>query len=336
MRVGCSTDWHVDVNHFYPKALRHLIERVSRYDLFIFAGDLTHDKYKYREYCHKLRKAAPDTEIVFVAGNHDIWLLKTPAPQRDLTEELQLYLAGEKGDLLKAVRPEMRERRGLAYLLLLERSHSGEKMKALSAACIEADIHLLDVWGPLVLGKVAIVGNCGWYDYSYRVPRYNVDMLHYRAKHLPEGGTWMDAHFAFWGAPDELVCEAMVQDIYAQLAFLARRHPEVKEVIAVTHHVPHPSGVKITGEISWDFFNAFMGCGRFSEVYQKDPRVYYAVFGHTHFAQRFQVEQITYSCAPFGYLFKEEENPRDLRQALDEGTGNLEKALDTKFFEFEI
>ncbi len=230
----------------------------------------------------------------------------------------------------------MRERRGLAYLLLLERSLSGDKMEALSAACIEADIHLLDVWGPLVIGKIAVVGNCGWYDYSYRTTKYDIDMVHYRAKQLPGGGTWMDARFAFWGAPDELVCEAMLQDIQAQLEFLARDHPEVEHIIAVNHHVPHPLGVKNKGEISWDFFNAFTGCGRFAQLYQKDPRVRQVVFGHTHFPQSFQEDHVTYSCAPFGYLNREEENPQTLRQALIEGTGNLEKALDTKFYEFNI
>lgn len=309
---------------------------MSRYDLFLFAGDLTHDKYKYREFCHKLRKAAPDTEIVFVAGNHDIWLLEPPKPQRDLTEELQPYLAGEKGDLVKVERQEMRDRRGLAYLQLLERSLSGNKMEALSAACIEADIHLLDIWGPLVMGKTAIVGNCGWYDYSYRIPEYGVDMLEYKAKQLRGGGMWKDAHFAFWGAPDELVCEAMLQDIQAQLEFLERDHPEVENIIVVNHHVPHPKGVKVKGEISWDFFNAFIGCGRYSQLYQKNPRIRQAIFGHTHFRQQFQEDHITYSCTPFGYLSREDENPLALRQTLNEGIGNLEKALDTKFYEFEI
>ncbi len=336
MRVGCSSDWHIDLNHFWPRALDRLVERVARFDLFIFAGDMSHDKYKYREFCHKLRRAASDTEIVFVVGNHDIWLLEPPKPQRDLTEELQLYLAGEKGDLVKVKRQDMRDRRGLAYLLLLERSLSGYKTEALSAACIEADIHLLDVWGPLVMGKTAIVGNCGWYDYSYRIPEYEVDMLQYKAKQLRGGGTWMDARFAFWGAPDELVCEAMLQDVQAQLEFLERDHPEVENIIVVNHHVPHPSGVKVKGEISWDFFNAFIGCGRYSQLYQKSSRVQQVIFGHTHFRQHFQEGHVKYSCSPFGYLSREDENPLALRQTLNEGTGNIEKALDTKFFEFNI
>ena len=57
--------------------------------------------------------------------------------------------------------------------------------------CSEHGFHYLDT-GPFVVDGVGLVGNCGWYDYTFRDESLALPETAYREKILPGVIEWMD------------------------------------------------------------------------------------------------------------------------------------------------
>lgn len=269
MLIATLSDIHTDFeeNREVVVKLAAHIHR-EKADVVIVAGDVSHKNDRINRALRALKETA--RVIAYVPGNHDLWYDVPYAPDR-------------------------------ADLDTWHRYHV--ELRALTEA---AGAHYLPA-GPLVLGDLAILGSCGWYDYSLAPQwlRESVPEEALAAKHL-NGVMWSDARFiAFRDASGGLmrdpdVARRMEDELRAQLAKVDA-DPAVKRVVIATHHQPFYDVVQRTGSLPWEFFNAFMGSTGLGEVIKSSPKVITAVYGHTHIVGEHSVGGLRVYGAPLGY-----------------------------------
>lgn len=137
-----------------------------------------------------------------------------------------------------------------------------------------------------------VIGDQGWYDYSFR-PSY---MNRFEVKGHKEN-LWADADYAKWQMDDADVYKKMEDNFREML----EAHKD-RKVIFVNHFIPYVDFLKFKQDESWNTCNAFMGSKHLGELLDAYPNVEYVVFGHTH--HRFgQMEfgDKTVICNPLGY-----------------------------------
>ena len=94
MRIVLTSDIHAEMRNGYLKgALRE--EIAAKPDIFIIAGDLDYAQ-RIEETFEQLTKLFPDTDILYVPGNHDYWSgsmveFRAP-PEHSVDDELDLML----------------------------------------------------------------------------------------------------------------------------------------------------------------------------------------------------------------------------------------------------
>lgn len=269
MRIASVSDLHTDYAENRDAVVKLAIAiHEHEADVVIVAGDVSHKNDRISRLLAAMKEAAPI--VAFVPGNHDLWFDVPFAPAR---RELNTW---------------DRYRRELFEL---------------SSA---AGAHYLPA-APLFLGDTAIVGSCGWYDYSMMTPsiRENIDDEVLASKQYG-GIMWSDARFvAFRDEGGELmddtsVARQMERELLAQIA-AAEVHPGVENIIVVTHHQPFYEVVKHTGQMPWEFFNAFMGSTGLGEVIKSSDKVRCAIYGHTHMVGDFDVDGLRVYGTPLGY-----------------------------------
>jgi putative phosphoesterase len=134
---------------------------------------------------------------------------------------------------------------------------------------------------PYVIGNVAFVGTCGWYDYSFRnegLDREIPDKA-YRAKKFG-GRRWMDAVYCNWSSMEDAeVASIMNESLRRQIA---KVEDGVDHIVVVLHHVPFRELLTYKNDPSWDFLNAFTGNSRTAEIIRSSPKVGLVLYGHTH------------------------------------------------------
>jgi 3',5'-cyclic AMP phosphodiesterase CpdA len=237
-------------------------------DVVIIAGDVSHKNDRISRALRAFREVAP--VVSYVPGNHDLWFDVPGVSSRPDLDTWHRY------------RVELKQ------------------------IADEAGVHYLPS-GPLVVDGVAIVGSCGWYDYSLAPHwlRSTVDEETIAAKQFG-GVIWKDALcIAFRTDSGELmrdaeVARAMERELKAQIDEVAAR-PDVKEVVVATHHQPFYEVVKRTGTLPWEFFNAFMGSTGLGEVIKSSPKVRNAVYGHSHVVGEHAIGDIRVYGTPLGY-----------------------------------
>ena len=270
MRVLVTADLHYDFDRYQGRvaalAARMCAERA---DVLVLAGDLFALDPALMVECLKLFEGF-DGEKLLVAGNHDLW---TTAD-------------GDSLELYESVIP------------------------ALARAC---GFHDLDT-GPRVIGDVGFVGTVGWYDYSFRDPSLGVPLRFYEHKASPgycaaqpslahlldpaedlspraraAGSFWNDGRMVHWALDDRRFSELTLERLEAQLAAV---EPEVRAVVAVTHHIPFAEMLVRRSDPSWAFGNAFMGSEGLGRVLLGHPKVGHALFGHSHTRGRARIGHI--------------------------------------------
>ncbi|MFC1697712.1 metallophosphoesterase [Nanoarchaeota archaeon] len=123
-----------------------------------------------------------------------------------------------------------------------------------------------------------IAGTYGHYDYSLArmsdiVTRkaINRHLLIYQNSHYP----WMDNRFLdFNGKTNSEFCTELINK-------LDQRLDENKDIILISHTVPHYSVMGRGNDIDQDFYAAYSGTDMFLKLYQK-YNIEYHFFGHTH------------------------------------------------------
>jgi predicted phosphohydrolase len=277
--IASVSDIHTDFAENRDAVVRLASEiHGRRADVVIIAGDVSHKNDRISRALRAFREVA--SVVGYVPGNHDLWFDVPGAPSRSDLDTWHRY------------RIELRE---------------------LTESC---GAHYLPA-SPLVIGDVAIVGSCGWYDYSLAPEwlRSSVNEEALAAKQFG-GVMWKDALcIAFRDSERQLMRDAdvarvMERELKAQLDEVAERS-DVKQVVVATHHQPFYEVVERTGTLPWEYFNAFMGSTGLGEVIKSSHKVKTAVYGHTHVVGEHAVGDIRVYGTPLGY-------PRERRGLTDE------------------
>lgn len=168
---------------------------------------------------------------------------------------------------------------------------------------------------PVDLGEWVIIGDTGWYDYSYRDKFYTIEQIQ---KKSCGGMTWADKRYFQWGVEDIEVNNYFLNNLENLLMKYHR-----KKIIAVTHTVPFRDFVIYKKEEPvWNYFSAFIGSEKIGQLYEKYS-VKVAVFGHTHFRFNEKRENMLCLCRPLGYYF-EWKNPSDIQKEIQDAVYILE------------
>lgn len=260
MRIVVTSDIHIDKNGQETlDALAEVVDR-SRADVLVVAGDVATSPTTFLHSLLALRAVV--SEVVIVAGNHDVW-----SPP-------QLVAAGQ---------------------------HAWWRLDTLlPALCAEAGVHDLDA-APWRSGDVEFVGTLGWYDLSMRDEGLGAPEAAYRSGEFA-GMKWMDHVYAAFPDADgarmsiESVAERLAGRLRAQLA--ASTAPRI---VAVTHMVAFPEQLHHKPYAGWRFAQAFIGHRALGEAMLADPRVELAIAGHTHMRSDLQLGSLRAVCAPLGY-----------------------------------
>jgi predicted phosphodiesterase len=155
---------------------------------------------------------------------------------------------------------------------------------------------------PFVAGDVAIVGNIGWYDYSFAQPSLEIPRRFYAAKispgaaeHLSEFSyllgddippharqivaRWNDGKFVKLHRTDEQFLEELLAELKSQLDLLSRK----KRIIAAVHHLPFAQLLPPPHGAQWDFAKAYLGSDRIGELLLRYTNLSDVFCGHSHF-----------------------------------------------------
>lgn len=141
----------------------------------------------------------------------------------------------------------------------------------------------------------AVVGGCGWYDYSLGDARFSPEEL---AERSWGGRTWQDKLFVSWGRGDVEVHDAMI----TRLRALIEKHQD-RQLILLTHHINHSIftvPADRPGREQWAYFNAFLGSQALQEL-SRSPQVKIALSGHVHYRHSFDQDGTHYSNRGLGY-----------------------------------
>ncbi len=163
---------------------------------------------------------------------------------------------------------------------------------------------------PVFVGRVALVGSVGWYDYSFRYESLGIPLDFYRAKitpgaaeylggeydwliarhrdvltehHMSMGTRWGDGRWASLAMTDEEFVELLAGRLAEQLRQAAAK---ADRIIAFIHHLPFAELVPQNRPDPFAFAAAYMGAGRFGEVLLDCPKVTHVYCGHSHWPMR--------------------------------------------------
>ena len=144
----------------------------------------------------------------------------------------------------------------------------------------EKDPNCLSNKGCLLKGRretYALIGDIGWYDYSFSSPQYDEKQLD--AMEL-EGRIWQDRLKNQWTSDNRGCLRRSLERLEAQLVRY-REYP----AIVVTHMLPVREFCVPGDRAPWDYFNGFLGSEALGELLSR-YRVKYAVCGHVHYRKR--------------------------------------------------
>lgn len=269
MLIASISDIHTD----FPENREVLVKLAAEIhrrepDVLIVAGDVSHRNDRIARALKALCVVAP--QVAYIPGNHDLWF---DVPSARSRPELNTWVR---------YREELRD--------LVE----------------GIGVHYLPA-GPLLHGNVAVVGTCGWYDYSMTPDAIRTSIGEEALAAKQFGGVmWSDARFiAFRDSAgglmeDRAVARAMEVELEAHLGQVDA-NPEVEHAVVVTHHQPFDEVVTHTGTLPWEFFNAFMGSRGLGRVIKGARKARVAIYGHTHLVGETVIDQLRVFGTPLGY-----------------------------------
>ena len=280
MRILLTADLHY--NHARSRPLADtLIDDMNRAggDVLVVIGDTaTHEGDLLEQCLSRFRFAGPK---LIVAGNHELWTL---------------------GDDSYALFTEELPRR----------------VRALGWQWLETE--------PFVTNDLAIVGSLGWYDYSFAQASLEIPLRFYEhkvspgaASHLGGGfarlidqmddispramqvvARWNDGRYVKLHRGDREFLAELTTRLDSQLADVAH----VKNVVAVTHHLPFAELLPPPRTAQWDFAKAYLGAASLGRTLLKHANVRHAFCGHSHFPAEARVGHIAAVNIGSGYRWK--------------------------------
>lgn len=151
--------------------------------------------------------------------------------------------------------------------------------------------------GPVFLDEDwALVGDLGWYDFSYGDPSFSLDdfeRMHY------EGRTWQDKKYSLWDRPTLDVHRMFMERLEAALdtALDAARG---KKILLATHVVQVEEFTVRPAGAMWKYFNAFLGSPEYGRLCLRRG-VKLAVCGHVHYRKKLSSGGCEFVCPCLGY-----------------------------------
>jgi predicted MPP superfamily phosphohydrolase len=279
MRVLLTADLHY--NHPRSRPLADtLIDDMNRAggDVLVVIGDTAVHEGDALEQC--LSRFTFRGPKLIVAGNHELWT---------------------RGDDSYALFTEELPRR----------------CRALGWQWLETD--------PFVTSDLAIVGSLGWYDYSFAQASLEIPLRFYEHKVSPGAAAhldgfahlldrvddvsprarqvvarWNDGRYVKLHRGDREFLAELTARLDQQLAGVAH----VKNVVAVTHHLPFAELLPPPRTAQWDFAKAYLGAAALGRTLLKHAHVRHAFCGHSHFPAEAIVGHITAINIGSGYRWK--------------------------------
>ncbi|MBL0387760.1 metallophosphoesterase family protein [Tumebacillus sp. ITR2] len=172
------------------------------------------------------------------------------------------------------------------------------------------DHHSSLIGKPLLLGTDwAVIGDMGWYDYTYREDSWSREECVSRKESY-----WRDAAFARWGMEDEEVTDRMLDSFRTQL----EAHRD-RRVVFVNHFIPYDDYVPISPRNKvWNMIRPFMGSSRIGDLLDDMPHVEHVIFGHVHyrFGTKRRGDKLVH-CHPLGYTseWQSQQIEKEIRSA---------------------
>jgi hypothetical protein len=183
---------------------------------------------------------------------------------------------------------------------------------------------------PFVAGDVAVVGNVGWYDYSFAQPELGIPRRFYEHKvspgaarelsrfsHLFDGhhdddddaispaamdlvARWNDGKFVRLHRSDEQFLAERLDQLERDLHHVRA----ARAVLAAVHHLPFAALLPPPHSAQWDFAKAYLGSERIGRLLLRYGNVREVVCGHSHFAADTRVGPVRAVSLGSGYRAK--------------------------------
>lgn len=145
--------------------------------------------------------------------------------------------------------------------------------------------------GPVIINDWAIVGDVGWYDYSFAHEKYTLEEL---SRGNDFNRHWKDKKFINWEKDDITVTQQFKNKLNSQIDNL-----KDKNIILVTHVVTHEN-FTVKDRDMWEYFNAYLGTKNYDDLYKKD-NVKYVVMGHVHYRRKIMKDETLFICNCLNY-----------------------------------
>ncbi len=145
----------------------------------------------------------------------------------------------------------------------------------------------------LLPNDYVIIGEMGWFDYTFAAPYITVRQIQKELQH------WGDHKYTNWGCNHIALNERFLAQAEKQLL-----HYPDKKIIFASHFVPYKEFlIPSNSYMDWDLYNAFMGSSKLGELLDRHQHIEYLVFGHTHErygTTSFRKKKVI--CNPLGYI----------------------------------
>ncbi|MEH6949710.1 metallophosphoesterase [Bacillus sp. JJ634] len=146
----------------------------------------------------------------------------------------------------------------------------------------------------VINNEYAVIGDMGWYDYSFSPETIPHSILRSRKKKL-----WNDSVYARWNMNDIDLQRIMIDKFEKQLSTF-----KDKKIIFVNHFIPYKEFITFkANDANWNLCNAFMGSSDLGGLLDQYSNIEWVLFGHTH--KRYGVIRDFHGkniiCNPLGY-----------------------------------
>ncbi|MBE5834259.1 MAG: hypothetical protein E7309_06440 [Butyrivibrio sp.] len=236
--------------------------------------------------------AAKEAEALIIAGDISEDVQKTIAYVKELEEAANAPVYYVPGNHDMWNRDKKYESNDAIYDLFLQDPHclSGKKVE---------------------LGDHVVIGDIGWYDYSYanteKFTKEEFDSM------TTLGRTWQDKYFNTWTDDNQAKSDqfnAAFKKALDETAALG------KNICFVTHMINHDAFSVPDGTNKFCFFNAYLGNRTLQQILTDNAYVDYSISGHIHFRKDAVDAGKKWLCRCLGYdsewpLFHPEEEFRD-------------------------
>lgn len=278
MKVAYTSDIHSDITMNNRLLIPHLVNRIKeiRPDVFVIAGDVSN----YLDNLDSTLKQFNELEClkVMIPGNHDVWIESNNSVRKG-KDSVYKY---------RQAIPQICKSNGFLY----------------------------PIDEPYIINDTAIVGNIGWYDFSFTDSRLALkySFMDY-ARGTFDEGEWNDSKYAVWlkepnssnwkERQKRFRNNEIFEMLFDELKAVVQQIPEsVEKLLIVLHTAPFKDCI-LSKDIPCPF-DAYEGSGRIGEFISsvsKGSNVS-VICGHRHKKLFLEIENVKLYRSPVGYLDK--------------------------------